>query len=130
MAAGNFDGASFDGSIGGFDVDANAIRNFSLRNWRRWTRKELEEGELPEDLRIEAEQAVTEAVQASVALAAGRIEPAEALLAAMEAREAYEQAYREAYASAYVAEIVAEHWRRDMQVRTRRRRAAALLLLH
>lgn len=109
--------------------DVTNIRNFSLREWRRWTKKELEEGELPEELKIEAQQAVNEASQAATALASGRIEAGAALLQAMEARESYEQAYREAYASAYVAEIVAENWKRDM-LRARRRRAAALLLLH
>ena len=29
MSAGNFDGTSFDGSIGGFDVDATAKRGFA-----------------------------------------------------------------------------------------------------
>lgn len=131
MASGNFDGASFDGSIGGFDVDvvANAIRNFSLRNWRKWTREELEEGELPQELRVEADQAVREATQASAELAAGNVEAPNALAVAMQARQAYEDAYKQAYQEAYVASIVAEHWKEDMR-KARRRRIAAILLLH
>jgi hypothetical protein len=125
QGAGLFD---YQGSTGA--ETENDIRNFSLRNWRRWTRKDLEEGRLPEDLREQADEAIRDAVQASVDLGAGRIPAPEALLVAMEAREAYERAYREAYASAYVAEIVAAHWVADMRRMRRRRTAAALLLLH
>lgn len=131
MANGNFHGASFASGAGNFDVDsvANDIRNFSLRNWRKWTREELEEGELPQELRIEADQAVREATQASAELAAGNVEAPNALAVAMQAREAYEDAYKAAYKEAYVASIVAEHWKADMR-KARRKRIAALLLLH
>lgn len=108
---------------------ATNIRNYSLRNWREWKREDLEEGELPQEQRIEADQAVREATQASAELAAGNVEASNALAVAMQAREAYEEAYRQVYREAYVASIVAEHWKEDMR-KARRRRVAALLLLH
>lgn len=132
--SGNFYGQAFFG--GGFfngssPAAQDPIRNFSLRNWKHWKREELEEGDLPEPLRVEADVAIRQAQQAAVAQAQAKdtTDRREALLKAMEAREAYEKAYREAYRDAYVAEIVAELWRQDMK-RAERRRKAALLLLH
>lgn len=133
MSWGNSWGASWGNSWGGSApvVIPDAIRNFSLRNWRNWKRDEedLEAGFLPTELRIEANEAVKEATQAASALAAGRVEAVNALAVAMQAREAYENAYRQAYQDAYVAEVVAELWKADMR-KLKRRRAAALLLLH
>ena len=110
-------------------ASGDIIRNFSLREWRKWRRKDLEEGELPGELRREADAAIREATQAAAELAAGNVEAANALAVAMQAREAYEQAYRDAYQEAYVASVVAELWKADMR-KLRRRRAAAILLLH
>lgn len=86
-------------------------------------------GILPPEAREEADAAVRQTLQAATLQAAGRIEPAEQLRVAMEAREAYENAYRQAYGEAYIAEVVAEQWREDMK-RQARRRKAILLLLH
>ncbi len=134
--SGNFDSASFDGSIGGFDVDggpapvvSDVIRNWSLRNWRRWKRDDLEEGELPPEERAIANEAILEAERAALQRQAGLIEAAEQLRIAMEARERYEQAFMAVYHEEYVAEIVARLWKADMR-RLRLRKAAALLLLH
>lgn len=111
----------------------DAIRNFSLREWKRWKRADLDElletGALPVELRDEADGAVRAAERAAAGLATGRLEAGRALLAAMEAREAYEQAYRDAYHEAYTSSVVAELWKEDMR-KLRRRRAAAILLLH
>lgn len=110
---------------------------FSASNWRLWIkrrkreREDLEEGVLPEELQAQAEAAIAEAQAAAHEQAMARVESErrEALLRAMEAREAFEQAYRDAYGEAYMASIVAELWARDMR-RLERRRAAAILLLH
>ncbi len=137
--AGNFDAASFDGSVGGFDVGvvADEFAASNWRNWKKWgdwrkTRKrDLDEGELPEPLHEEVREALHLAQQAAVeqARATEERERRDALLKAMEAREAFENAYRQAYGEAYVAEIVSALWRREMR-RIDRRRRAAILLLH
>lgn len=132
LTATNYGGSSIKTRTNYVVVAAPAdapIRNYSLRNWRNWKRRDLEEGELPAELRDEADQAVREATQASAELSAGNVEAANALAVAMQARESYEEAYRQAYQEAYVAEVVAELWKADMR-KLRRRRAAALLLLH
>lgn len=128
---GNFDSASFDGSTGGFDTGA-ADSAFSASNWKLWRRKKrIEEGELPPVIEEQAQEAIRDAQIASIeqARATDEAERREALLRAMEAREAFENAYREAYGEAYVAEIVSELWRKEMR-RVERRRKAAILLLH
>lgn len=134
--SGNFDSVSFDGAVGGFDTGAAPDTAFSASNWRLWwrkkkTRDDLAEGELPAELQEQAEIAILEAQAAAREQAQAKVEAdrREALLRAMEAREAFEQAYREAYGEMYVATIVAELWARDMR-RAERRRKAALLLLH
>ena len=112
--------------------DAPPDDQFSASNWQNWTRRrKLEDGELPPIEQAEAQEAVREAQAASVeqARATDADERREALLHAMEAREAFESVYREAYGEAYVAEIVAELWRKEMR-RVARRRKAAILLLH
>ena len=105
---------------------------FSASNWQRWRRKrKLEDGDLPPIEQAEAQEAVREAQAAAVeqSRATDADERRDALLRAMEAREAFENAYREAYGEAYVAEIVSELWRKEMR-RVERRRKAAILLLH
>ena len=127
---GNFDSVSFDGSSGGFDTGADSV--FSASNWKLWHRKKkLEDGELPPVEQEQAQEAIREAQVAAVEQARATDNEARrnALLRAMEAREAFEDAYREAYGEAYVAEIVSELWRKEMR-RIERRRKAAILLLH
>lgn len=111
--------------------------NWQADYWKRKSKKEREEEEreerirlgiLPPEQKAEAIAAVIEADQASRQMTAGEIAPADALLAAMEARAAYENAYRQVYKEAYIAEVVAELWREDMKRITRRRKAIALLL--
>lgn len=105
---------------------------FSIRNWNLWRRKKkIEDGELPPIEQEQAKEAVREAQAAAVdqARASDADERRDALLRAMEAREAFDRAYREAYGEAYVAETVAELWRKEMR-RIARRRKAAILLLH
>lgn len=110
-------------------VDDDVIRNFSLRNWRKWKRDDLEEGRLPEELRQEADTAVAEAVNAAAELVAKRVEPENAIAVQMQAREIYDEAYRKAYREEYVASVVAELWKEDMR-KMRRRRIKTLLLMN
>lgn len=114
-----------------------AASNWQADYWKRKSKKERDEDELEERIRLgilppEARQtaiaAVVEADQAARQMVAGEISAPEALLQAMEAREAYENAYREVYKEAYIAEVVANLWREDMKRITRRRKAIALLL--
>lgn len=86
-------------------------------------------GILPPAEREQADEAVAVVVSANAALQAKRITDSEAVLAKMDAREQYEQAYKAAYQEAYVASVVAEHWKEDLRIATRRRKAV-LLLLH
>ena len=118
-------------------VTPDSPSNWQADYWKSRSKKEREEDELEERIRLgilppqereEALSAVLEADHASRQLAAGQIAAGEALLAAMEAREAYENAYRAAYQEAYIASVVAEHWKEDMKRITRRRKAIALLL--
>ena len=110
--------------------DVTNIRNFSLRNWRKWKRDEedIESGSLPEELRAEALDAVAQVVNAAPPSNDG---PAilEALERAQAARRAFEDAYRKAYVEDFVAETVAELWRAEIRKKMRRRKAA-LMLLH
>lgn len=110
-------------------ADTDVIRNFSLRNWRKWKRDDLEEGRLPEELRQEADQAVAEAVNAAAELVAKRVEPENAIAVQMQARETYEEVFKQAYREEYVASIVAENWKADMR-KMRRRRIKMLLLMN
>ena len=142
MAAGNFFGGEFFG--GGFfganvqpDITPEQASNWQANYWKRKSKADLENlemleriklGILPPEAREETLAAVAQADDASRALAAGRIEPGEALNIAMQMREAYENAYRLAYQEAYIAEVVADLWREDMKRITRRRKAIALLL--
>ncbi len=104
----------------------NTWRNKSPRQ-----RKEEEKarrialGILPPD---ELEQAEDYAAIAVAASATPKPSGAE-LLAAMEAREAFEELLREAMRDAYRAEYVAQMWEQETK-RIRRNRATALLLLH
>lgn len=117
-------------------VPGDVIRNFSLRNWRKWRREDdddlppIEEGALPENLRALADTAIAQAQSAAREQAEARVEyeRRDALLRSMEARAAFEDAYRTAYGEMYIATIVAELWARDMR-RAERRRKAVLLLL-
>lgn len=85
-------------------------------------------GILPPEQQEQAEQAVRQAVQASVDVLRGD-DPGAAVRAAMEARHAFEDAYRQAFKDAYIEAMVAAQW--EIQItRERRRRAVALLLLH
>lgn len=111
--------------------------NWQADYWKRKSKKEQEEDELEERIRLgilppEAKEtalaAVVEADQAARQMAAGELSQSDALLRAMEAREVYENAYREVYKEAYIAEVVANLWREDMKRITRRRKAIALLL--
>lgn len=110
-------------------ADDDVIRNFSLRNWRKWKRDDLEKGSLPEELRQEADQAIAEAVNAAAELIAKRVEPENAIAVQMQAREAYDEAFRQAYREEYVASVVAELWKEDMR-KMRRRRIKTLLLMN
>jgi hypothetical protein len=138
VATSFFGGAFFGGeffSSGGTPTPEQAS-NWQSNPWKRNRKEEKDAtkaerirlGILPPELREVADEAVRDAVAASVESAAGRVDESKALLQSMEAREAYEQAYRDAYQSAYIAEVVAEHWREDMKRQTRRRKAAMLLL--
>lgn len=111
--------------------------NWQANYWRNKSKADRENeamlerirlGILPPLAREEALDAVVAADHASRELAAGRIDAAAGLLAAMEAREAYENVYRAAHKEAYIAEVVAENFRQDMKRITRRRKAIALLL--
>ena len=135
---GFFDSASFDGSIGGFDTGPDS--EFSASNWKTWKKwgdwrkskkRDIEEGDLPEPLQEEVREALHLAQQAAFeqARATEERERRDALLKAMEAREAFENAYRQAYGETYIAEIVSELWRKEMR-RIERRKRAAILLLH
>ena len=118
-------------------VTPDSPSNWQADYWKRKSKKEREEDELeeriklgilPPEERADALAAVVEADQASRQLAAGELAAPDALLAAMEAREAYENAYRSVYREAYVASVVADLWKEDMKRITRRRKAIALLL--
>jgi len=143
MATGNFFGGQFFGG-GFFGAAVNTVvvsdqpSNWQADYWKHHrSKKDIDEDELrqrielgilPPAQREDALSAVVEADQAARQLAAGSIDGPSALLAGMEAREAYENAYRAAYKEAYIAEVVAEHWREDMKRIARRRKAIALLL--
>ena len=118
-------------------VTVDQPSNWQADYWKRKSKKERDEDELAERIRLgilppeqreEAIAAVVEADQASRQLASGEIDAQSALLAGMEAREAYENAYRAVYKEAYIASVVADLWREDMKRITRRRKAIALLL--
>ena len=142
MATGNFFGGQFFG--GGFfgavtpaALTVEQASNWQANYWKRKSKADIENlemlerirlGILPPEIREETLAAVVEADAASREHAAGRIADAEALLRAMEAREAYENAYKDVYKEAYIAEVVADLWREDMKRITRRRKAIALLL--
>ena len=111
--------------------------NWQANYWKRKSKADLENlemlerirlGILPPEVREETLSAVIEADSASRERSAGRIDDGEALLRAMQAREAYDAAYRAVYKEAYIAEVVADLWREDMKRITRRRKAIALLL--
>lgn len=112
--------------------------NWQADYWKRRSKKDKKRdddderirlGILPPEERASADEAVAVAINAAGALDAGRVSQGEAMLAKMDAREQYEQAYREAYREAYVQSVVAEHWKEDLRIATRRRKAI-LLLLH
>ena len=142
MAAGNFFGGEFFG--GGFfganvqpDLTPEQASNWQANYWKRKSKADLENLEMLERIRLgilpplvreETLAAVVEADAASREHAAGRIADSEAILRAMEAREAYESAYKTVYKEAYIAEVVAELWKEDMKRIARRRKAIALLL--
>ena len=142
MAVGNFFGGQFFG--GGFfgaltpeTLTVEQASNWQANYWKRKSKADLENlemlerirlGILPPEIREEAIAAVIEADSASREHAAGRIESAEAVLRAMEARQAYENAYKTVYKEAYIAEVVADLWKEDMKRIMRRRKAIALLL--
>lgn len=118
------DGVWFEGV-----VSQDVIRNFSLKEWRRWVKKEDEEKEeLFEGLIKESEKSVEEVVQASQAISLGAPE-GPMLLKAMEARQRYDEIYRKALQDTYVEEMVAEMFKADM-LQMRKRMAIILLLLN
>jgi len=136
-----FGGAFFGGGFFGAGTDTGLTveqaSNWQANYWKRKSKADRENEEmleriklgiLPPEVREETLAAVVEADAAARERAAGRIEDGEALLRAMQAREAYENAYREVYKEAYIASVVAELWKEDMKRIARRRKAIALLL--
>lgn len=137
----NFYGGAFFG--GGFfgagvDLTPEQASNWQATYWPNKSKADRENEEMLERIRLgilpplereAADEAAQAAQNAANLRAAERIDDAEHLRLAMEARAAYEHAYRTAYGAAYVEEIVAEQWRSDMKRMTRRKKAA-LLLLH
>ena len=118
-------------------LTAEQASNWQATYWKRKSKADIENmemlerirlGILPPQERVEADEAVTAATNAANLREAHRIDDAEHLRLAMEARAAYENAYRTAYGEAYIAEVVAEQWRGDMKRMTRRKKAALLLL--
>lgn len=112
--------------------------NWQADYWKHKSKKEKKRdddderirlGILPPEQREEADAAVLAAASAGADVALSRIDPAAGLLEKMEARERYEKAYRDAYRDAYIESVVAEHWKEDLRIATRRRKAI-LLLLH
>lgn len=111
---------------------SNWQANYWVHSKRRTKADEDEErrrlGILPPEQQEQADQAVRQAVQASVSVLRGEDQGA-AVHAAMAARQAFDDAYRQAFKDAYIHELIAAQW--EIQItRERRRRAIALLLLH
>ena len=125
-------------NLGMFEATAvDQPSNWQADYWKRRSKKERDEDELEERIRLgilppearaKALEAVVDADQAARQLAAGEIDAPSALLAGLEAREAYESAFRAVYKEAYIAAVVAERWKDDMKRIARRRKAIALLL--
>ena len=141
--SGIFNSAIFNNAIFNTGTAAPAVvvsdqpSNWQADYWKRKSKKQHEEDELEERIRLgilppearkQALEAVVEADQASRQLASGEINAQTAILAGMEAREAYENTYRAVYKEAYIASVVAGLWREDMKRIQRRRKAIALLL--
>lgn len=127
---------SFQQQLGQAVVDQPS--NWQVDYWKHRTKKQrkdeedrqrIELGILPPEFEVIAQQAVSDAVAASTELAAGRVDAANAIGVAVQARQEYDMAYKQAYKGAYIAEVVAELWKEDIR-RAQRRRAVALLLLN
>lgn len=111
--------------------------NWQANYWKHKTKKQRELeireerirlGILPPELARQAKKAIAQALQASVEATAGSPDPGRNVLAAMEAREKYDDAYRKVYKDAYVGQII-EFWKRDIK-REQHRRTLVTLLLH
>tara|TARA_R110000868_G_scaffold122186_1_gene323852 strand:+ start:279 stop:611 length:333 start_codon:yes stop_codon:yes gene_type:complete len=104
----------------------NNLQNAQASNWQTWHSNPWALRELlePEEI-AQVEELAASAVQASASVNRG----GEQLLAAMEAREAFDGLLREVLKQEYKAEFVAEMWEQEIK-RVRRNRATALLLLH
>lgn len=109
--------------------------NWQANYWVHKRRTKADEDEerrrlgiLPPEQQEQAEQAVREAVDASIAAQKDE-DKGRAILALMEARQAFEDAYRQAFKEAYIEEMMLAEWESQI-TRERRRRAIALLLLH
>lgn len=126
-------------AVSGFDsqlqIQQSAPQASNWQNsWHNKTPKKIKEEEKARRITLgilppeELEQAEEYAAIAVASSATPKPSGAE-LLAAMEAREAFEELLREVMRDAYRAEYVAQMWEQETK-RIRRNRAIALLLLH